>query len=148
MVALEANTIPAAYRGPQRFDPEPAGGERARAERQITSAHEIDDAILCAACRYRVTSDRERIAVVGRHEHHVTNPGGFHFRIGCFRHAPGCAVWGPPTLGYTWFAGFAWEHSLCRGCGSHLGWHFVNREAVGFFGLVLNRLVQEASARE
>jgi hypothetical protein len=90
-----------------------------------------------------VTSEDERIAVDGGHGHHVVNPHGFAFDIGCFREAAGCVTAGAPTFEFTWFPGYAWRHALCGGCGTHLGWCFA-AAASGFFGLVLERLTTEA----
>ncbi len=107
-----------------------------------TIAEFSDRLILCLGCRYRITSEQQRIRIDGEHEHHCTNPAGYRFHIGCFRDAPGCVVWGAPTAEDTWFRGFAWRYALCGGCSAHLGWRFEAIES-GFFGLVLNRLVTQ-----
>jgi hypothetical protein len=76
------------------------------------------------------------------------NPGGFLFHIGCFAEAVGCVVVGPDSLEYPWFAGFAWRCAHCGGCGAQLGWHFRNDDhTTGFFGLVLDRLVEAGDER-
>jgi hypothetical protein len=98
-----------------------------------------EPALLCAACGHAITSERERIAVKGRHDHHCVNPAGLIFHIGCFRDARGCRVRGAATTEFTWFPGFAWRYAVCAACGEHLGWRF-DAEADGFFGLVLDRL--------
>ena len=98
-------------------------------------------AIRCAACGKAITTSAQRIPVAGAHEHTRFNPGGFVYRFGCFQDAPGCAVAGEPTSEATWFAGYAWRYALCRGCGVHLGWRFEGPG--GFFGLVLERLVED-----
>lgn len=98
--------------------------------------------LLCATCGHRITSEGERISVLGSHEHRFFNPAGFLFHIGCFRNAPGCLTAGQPTTEFTWFPGFAWRHALCGGCSQHLGWCFTSAEASAFFGLVLNRLIE------
>ncbi len=86
----------------------------------------------------------------GCHEHTFTNPGGWVYRIGCFRRAPGCAQAGEFTEAYSWFPGQAWRYALCAGCRTHLGW--VYRQAGGeaseaeFYGLILDRLVGASGA--
>lgn len=98
-------------------------------------------ALLCAACTLPLTTDGERIELDGAHEHTRINPHGYVFHFGCFRAAPGCATLGVPTTEDTWFRGYAWRFAHCRGCGMHLGWRF-DGEAGGFFGLVLDRLIE------
>jgi hypothetical protein len=107
-----------------------------------------DEAIVCAACRHPVTSERQRISVNGGHEHHCVNPHGLLFHIGCFAAAPGCDTSGETTVDFTWFPGFAWTHALCGACRQHLGWHFVGAGNAAFFGLVLNRLVIDETPRQ
>ena len=106
--------------------------------------------IVCATCAASITSPDHRIAVRGAHEHRFMNPAGFLFHIGCFAHAIGCTIVGPDSLEYPWFAGFAWRFAMCGSCSQHLGWHFrkpheENDGDAGFFGLVLDRLVQPQS---
>jgi hypothetical protein len=108
----------------------PDGQERASSER----------ALLCAACRATITSERHRIAVHGAHEHRFMNPAGVLFHIGCFALAIGCAIVGPASHEYPWFPGYAWRFALCGQCGQHLGWHFRSEGNDGFFGLILDRI--------
>ncbi len=98
--------------------------------------------LLCAACAEPITTDAHRIAIEGRHTHLRTNPAGFDFELGCFSEAPGAAAAGEATDEHTWFAGFKWRFSICRGCGFHLGWRFESGSA-GFHGLILDRLETE-----
>jgi len=105
-------------------------------------------ALLCAACGHRITTEGDRINVGASHEHRFFNPSGFLFQIGCFRNAPGCFNIGQPTTEFTWFRGFAWRHSLCEGCGQHLGWCFQDNDGNAFFGLVLNRLIATEDSRQ
>jgi hypothetical protein len=86
-----------------------------------------------------VTAEDERAVVEGEHVHRRTNPAGIEFEFGCFLAAPGARVVGVPTLEFTWFVGRAWAYSLCRRCGTHLGWHFEGRDPA-FHGLILDRL--------
>lgn len=97
--------------------------------------------LLCAACGNHISSDAERIAVAGQHEHEFPNPAGILYRIGCFSDAPGCSEVGEPTLEWSWFAGFAWRIALCRHCGTHMGWGYDGESA--FYGLIVDRLVTE-----
>ncbi len=96
-------------------------------------------ALICATCGAVVTSSAERTFRDDSFEHVFTNPGGFVYRIGCFRKAPGCLERGEPTDFFTWFRGYAWSFAVCRSCVAHLGWHYTGREDE-FFGLILNHL--------
>ncbi len=100
--------------------------------------------LLCVACAEPVTTDEYRIQVEGRHSHLRTNPAGFDFEFGCFSEAPGAIVVGEATDEHTWFAGFSWRFSICRGCGFHLGWRFESGSD-RFHGLILDRLEAEKS---
>jgi hypothetical protein len=100
-----------------------------------------DEAVLCAACGAAITSRTERTVRDDSFEHVFTNPGGYVYRIGCFRRAPGCLERGEPTDFFTWFPGYAWSFAVCRCCAVHLGWRFTGR-ADDFFGLILNHLKQ------
>lgn len=106
--------------------------------------HDEGDGILyCRQCLAPVTSEQERMTVLGKHSHAFANPEGMVFEIGCFGLAPGCVKQGRSTLQYSWFPPHAWSFVLCRTCAIHLGWYY---EAVGkssFHGLILNRLVGE-----
>jgi len=99
-----------------------------------------DDALYCAGCGHLVTRTRWKISMGGS-ERVFTNPLGVTFRVVCFSDAPGAAAEGAPTDAHTWFAGYAWNFALCRGCGRHLGWRY-RRETGGdrFFGLIRDRL--------
>ena len=115
----------------------------------------LDSTIVCAACGAIVTAAKDRIAVQGAHEHRFMNPAGFTYHIGCFASAIGCTIIGPDSLEYPWFPGFSWRYAMCGSCGRHLGWHFrkarTTREEeseendAGFFGLILDRLVEPQS---
>ena len=124
------------------FDPATAGDTRTHD--RAAEAERAARRLRCAACRHPVTRDDERIAMAGTHLHTCTNPHGLVFRIGCFRRAPGCREAGPPTRAHTWFAGYAWRVGLCAGCAAHLGWHYAGA-AGEFYGLILDRLVEDAS---
>jgi hypothetical protein len=93
----------------------------------------------CRLCRGPVTAEDDRAVVEGEHVHRRTNPAGIEFEFGCFLAAPGAQVVGEPTFEFTWFPGRAWAYSLCRSCGTHLGWHFEGREP-SFHALILDRL--------
>jgi hypothetical protein len=96
----------------------------------------------CRHCRERVTAEDDRTVVEGEHVHRRTNPAGIAFEFGCFLAARGAQVVGEPTFEHTWFAGRAWAYSMCRGCGTHLGWHFEGRDPA-FHALILDRLEAE-----
>jgi hypothetical protein len=96
----------------------------------------------CRLCREPVTAENDRAVVEGEHVHRRTNPSGIEFEFGCFVAAPGAQVAGEPTTEFSWFTGYAWAYSMCRGCGTHLGWHFEGRDPA-FHGLILDRLETE-----
>jgi len=108
-----------------------------------TASHE-EHAVACATCLATVTSTAHRLAVSGSHEHRFVNPAGLLFHIGCFAEAIGCTIVGPDSLEYPWFPGFAWRYAMCASCGQHLGWHFRSDGKLGFFGLILDRLIEPA----
>lgn len=97
--------------------------------------------ILCRQCRHLITTQAEKIAVQGSHQHTFANPHGIIFQIGCFQSAPGCGYTGQLTPEYSWFKGFSWKIALCRLCSVQLGWLFVSSGTQRFNGLVLNRLI-------
>ena len=100
--------------------------------------------IRCGHCGQQVSTADQRIDQAGAHEHRFENPAGIGYRIGCFRHAPGCRCVGEATLEWTWFPGHAWSVALCIKCGAHLGWSFGPGATGGaFFGLILDRLAEE-----
>ena len=117
------------------------GTERLRQPRR---ASEFEDRrrLCCAACRTPITEAAHRSLQAGRHEHVCSNPEGVRFRIGCFAAAPGCVMIGRPTSHWTWFAGYRWRVALCGRCGAHLGWQFRDGAGDGFFGLIVERLVE------
>jgi len=95
--------------------------------------------LLCAACEQRITDNAARIPIHDQHEHTVSNPHGFVFRIGCFDSAPGVVEDGEPSIYWSWFPGYRWQIVVCQQCRWHLGWRFDN-DGDTFFGLVLDRL--------
>ena len=80
--------------------------------------------------------------VDGRVQHTFVNPGGYIFRICCFRTAPGCTVQGAPTGEFTWFAGHTWVYAQCAMCAEHLGWGYFRGKELRFYGLILDKLVR------
>lgn len=105
--------------------------------------HESHGVLYCRQCQAPVTSEQERLRVLGKHCHAFPNPEGLVFEIGCFSMAPGCVLQGASTTQFSWFPPHAWSLALCGTCKTHLGWYY---EAVGkssFYGLILDRLVEE-----
>lgn len=104
--------------------------------------------LLCSVCRQPVTSKEQRREMAGKMSHVCANPHGFVFEIGCFAQAWGCRGVGPYTTEYSWFPGYAWQIVQCRQCSSHLGWRFtpVQTEGPGFYGLIMDRLVEEQNS--
>jgi hypothetical protein len=97
--------------------------------------------LLCANCKFIITSLEEGIKIKGQHKHTFKNPAGIVYTIGCFSSAKGCIKYGEPTTQYTWFPGFAWNYALCGNCFVHLGWVFQSSDS-GFYGLILNHLTE------
>jgi hypothetical protein len=97
-----------------------------------------DDALYCAACSLLMTRGRWRIVRRDAHEHTVFNPAGRLFTVVCFKEAPGAAAQGFPSDEFTWFPGYRWTISVCRGCAIHIGWRYDGDDV--FFGLIKLRL--------
>lgn len=96
----------------------------------------------CAACGQLITHGSSRREIDGRHVHLRLNPHAYAFLFGCFSSAPGCSVKGEPTAEASWFPGCRWQYAHCARCQEHLGWAFTG--ALGFFALLLDRLVDDA----
>ena len=43
--------------------------------------------IYCAQCSHVITTQAQKIEIAGAHAHHLTNPHGFAFNVGCFHQA-------------------------------------------------------------
>jgi hypothetical protein len=80
--------------------------------------------LVCRACGAVVARPEDAIAVREAHAHHVFNPAGVVFHIGCFAQARGVRVAGPYTTAFTWFPGYAWAPTACGTCARHLGWAY------------------------
>ncbi|PTN32759.1 hypothetical protein C6366_15965 [Desulfonatronum sp. SC1] len=100
-------------------------------------------ALRCRACGSTITSKEQRIMINGRHDHVFFNPHGHVFEIGCFARAPGALPASSPSTEFSWFPGLAWQVAACAACGAHLGWRFQGGRDSGFFGLILDRLIEE-----
>ena len=101
-----------------------------------------EERLFCANCGHLVTLGRWRMAMNGAHEHTVFNPAGVVFTLHCFRDALGIRMIGPFSEEFSWFKGYAWQITLCAGCGTHVGWRYAGEaeEPRGFFGFVKDRL--------
>ncbi len=113
-------------------------------ERQVATEVETerDDPLFCKRCGHLITRERWAVSRNGDHLHTVFNPAGHLFRVRCFEHAPGVGEAGEPTDNFTWFPGFFWRFSLCRGCGDHLGWAYSGTDGgTAFYGLIATKLV-------
>ncbi|MFW5837757.1 MAG: cereblon family protein [Desulfovibrionaceae bacterium] len=100
--------------------------------------------LVCRACRTYVTSLNARRQAAGSHRHVFCNPHGFVYEVGCFAFAPGCRPVGPLSSEFSWFPGYAWRITVCAGCQSHIGWRYLaERGEDGFFGLILDHLIEE-----
>ncbi len=105
-----------------------------------------DRALYCIHCGCRVTSTAARCERQGAHVHVFSNPMGVRFMIACFRMAEVVAQ-GEPSLEHTWFAGHAWQVAHCPACHVHLGWQFTGPEQAVFYGLISDRLQEDADSR-
>ncbi len=145
---MENRRVPAAGRPPLSARRAPRGNREAGGRAQPASGSDParlaleDPWIRCRACGAGIARPADRIAVGGRHRHRFANPYGIVFEIGCFAAAEGCTAVGNPTEEFTWFSGYRWRVALCAACRVHLGWRFSAAAGKGFFGLILERLVE------
>ena len=113
---------------------------------KLKSMLELDDKddknfIYCAKCSNVVTTAAEKISIAGSHAHHLTNPHGFEFHVGCFQQALGCDISGQPEAADSWFMGYLWRYATCAECHVHLGWYFTQSSGDNaFYGLILDNL--------
>ncbi len=98
--------------------------------------------LLCSRCGHPITSKNDRFEMNGAHRHTFANPHGYVHHIGCFRHAPGCAVEPEVHTTFSWFEGYTWALASCALCGNHLGWQFQS-DKDRFLGLLLASLVEK-----
>lgn len=103
-------------------------------------------ALLCKACRSKITRLDLGMVVNGSHRHVFFNPQGLVFELGCFASAKNVIPTGPKTDEFTWFPGYVWQVVACTGCSSQLGWRYTGSQG-GFFGLILSALIEETSGR-
>ena len=101
--------------------------------------------LLCRECLHPIARPADRIGVQGRYRHTFANPHGLVFEIGCFQNAPGCGAVGPASDEFTWFPGHRWRVCICAACLVHLGWVFLPGAGAGFYGLILERLIESSA---
>ena len=111
---------------------------------EIEEETEKEKYICCRQCNHVITSQNEIIEIQGAHRHTFANPHGIVFEIGCFSTAPGCGCAGPASYEFSWFKGFSWRIALCLLCLTHLGWLFSSTGDTGFYGLILDHLVDKS----
>jgi hypothetical protein len=97
------------------------------------------DELRCLACSHVATDRARAIEVADAHVRTFRNPGGWSFRVACYRDAPGCTPAGDATIEHTWFPGYAWRLLHCAGCGGHVGWWFTS-DGDAFAGLITTRV--------
>lgn len=97
--------------------------------------------LVCAACRWFITTTTARIELFGGHVHTRMNPAGIVYRLGLFGDAPGVRAVSEPCREFSWFPGYAWQIVVCRKCLEHLGWEFGGEKR--FFALLPEKLVVE-----
>jgi hypothetical protein len=124
-------TGPAApHQGPERA-PDTSDETREREARSVR----------CRECLHPITREEERTSAAGGFQHTFANPHGIVFTIGCFGAAEGCALVGPTSDEFAWFAGFHWQVAVCGKCLAHMGWRFAAPSGTAFWGLILDHLV-------
>lgn len=104
------------------------------------------DLLVCKHCGNPITSAGESIEIATSHRYRFTNPAGITFSIGCYRHAPGCTIFGEATSQDSWFGGYRWQIASCSECQQHLGWYYQNQQQRSFFGLIPDRLTARSSS--
>jgi hypothetical protein len=124
------------------FQPGPAEPAAPRTARAGDPGAALARAIVCAACRRRITTPEARIEIAGRHDHECVNPHGWRWRIGCFAVAEGLVVVSDPDPTWSWFPGYTWQIQHCAGCGRLLGWLYRAGES-SFHGLILAHLMDD-----
>ena len=110
-------------------------------ESDVQAETEEEPLIRCRECLFPITREEAQDAWAGSRQHTFANPAGIVFTIGCFSAAEGCAAVGPSSSEFTWFPGFDWRVGICRGCLTHLGWHFAAPSGAAFWGLILDHLI-------
>ena len=112
----------------------------------LTKATQVDAPIRddevwvrCIKCHSVLSSEEERTRINQATSHRCMNPHGHFFHVECFNDAVGAIVRGEAETFWSWFTGYAWQISECRGCGEHIGWYFSRGDA-GFFGLITDRI--------
>jgi len=115
----------------------------ARDAAQETTREQGERPLLCRQCHAEITSHDEAIEVEHAHRHTFFNPAGMLYSISCFARAPGCQVVGQESEYFAWFDGCSWRVTVCGSCHLHLGWFFSGGGSTDFFGLIIDRLVEE-----
>ncbi len=115
-------------------------------ETEDSSTRQERSFLLCSSCLNRVTRHKDRISVHGSHKHVFVNPHGLVFELGCFVWAVNCAGAGPAASEFTWFPGYTWQIAVCLSCLMHLGWKYDAPGREGFYGFILDRLIEDNDA--
>jgi hypothetical protein len=112
-----------------------------RSDTRVTEEPENEESwIVCRQCRQRLSRPSESTIVNGAHRHTFANPSGIVFEIACYRNVQGCALAGPASTEFTWFAGHSWQIIICAGCLTHLGWRFASNQGGQFHGFIVDRI--------
>lgn len=122
-------------------NPENSDSEAVFAGESYAETEEAHDKkwVRCRNCNNKIAKQNERIKIYNADTHIFENPAGIFFRVVCFIDAPGSTLITDHTMENTWFTGYLWSISLCRGCRSHLGWHYTSGSDE-FYGLIADRL--------
>lgn len=113
----------------------PAGGATPGASDETTT--EERRRLRCRVCETEVADPAWVFDASGDGVAVFVNPAGYAHQLITTRQATNVVTQGDPTLEFTWFEGYAWQHLLCANCLHHLGWVYraTGDQALGvFFG--------------
>ncbi|XP_077862766.1 protein cereblon-like [Saccoglossus kowalevskii] len=83
--------------------------------------------LCCKECGQQIANKRDvfSISLDGPMAAYV-NPGGYVHETFTLYRASGLNLMGRPSEENSWFPGYAWTITQCRGCASHMGWKFTS----------------------
>lgn len=98
---------------------------------------------VCKICKNTISQQHCLFSIQGNTPYHTFyNPNHHRFDIMILSHCQSLLDLSPPSLEYTWFAGYTWVILCCASCYEHLGWRFENAEKhlQQFFGMIQDKL--------
>ncbi|MBF0289652.1 MAG: hypothetical protein HQM14_17710 [SAR324 cluster bacterium] len=108
-----------------------------------TGLSEDKNKLVCKICRVPVSDHKYLFAINNKTPYHTFyNPGQIRFDIMTLTYCQFVFDASPPSLEFTWFAGYAWVILCCTTCYEHLGWRFENNEKqpAQFFAMIQSKL--------